>query len=290
MVSRAWATQSSASRWRGLGTPARKLSTSCPTTSGAAPSSNGPTPPPPAAARARPRAATTRAGGRARARASTPAAPPRRPRHAGTPARRPARGCARRPRAAGRPTPDPAATPPPGPFLPATTTSARAGSAGTNCSRSQSSSPTAASNVSSSNTTGSRPPSASSGRLGGQPDRPPELGHERRWRRLDRAQVEAHDVDAGVRGRLGERAQQRGLAHPARTVYPQHAERRFRRRERPQEQLELRRASHEPPPPRTLQAVGHRRRRRGSYESCRAIGDIVCPSQPTRVGATALRV
>ena len=52
MVSRAWATQSSASRWRGLGTPARKLSTSRPTTSGAAPNSNGPTsaPRPPAAA------------------------------------------------------------------------------------------------------------------------------------------------------------------------------------------------------------------------------------------------
>ena len=43
VVSRACATQSSASRWRGLGTPARKLSTSRPTTSGAAPNSNGPT-------------------------------------------------------------------------------------------------------------------------------------------------------------------------------------------------------------------------------------------------------
>ena len=96
----------------------------------------------------------------------------------------------------------------------------------------------------------------------GSPTAPPELGHERRWRGLDRTQVKAHDAHAGVPGRLGERAQQRGLAHPARTVYPQHAERRFRRIERPQEQLELRRASHEPPPPRTLQAVSHRRRRR----------------------------
>src|SRR5262249_17420919 len=51
----------------------------------------------------------------------------------------------------------------PGPFLPATTTNARAGSDGTNSSRSQSSSPTAASNVSNSNTTGSPPASASRG-------------------------------------------------------------------------------------------------------------------------------
>ena len=107
---------------------------------------------------------------------------------------------------------------------------------------------------------GRRTPRA--GRLGGQPDRAPELGHERRRRRLDRAQIEAHDADAGVRGRLGERAQQRGLPDPAGTVDPQHAERRFRRRERPAEQLELRRTPDEPPPPRTLQAVGDRRRRR----------------------------
>jgi hypothetical protein len=45
-----------------------------------------------------------------------------------------------------------------------------------------------------------------------------ELGHECRWRRLDRTQIEAHDADAGIRGRLGERAQQHGLANPAGTV------------------------------------------------------------------------
>ena len=77
------------------------------------------------------------------------------------------------------------------------------------------------------------------GRPPGQPERAPKLGHERRWRRLDRTQIEAHDAHAGVRGRLGERAEQRGLANPARAVDPQHAERRFRRRQRRPEQLEL---------------------------------------------------
>jgi hypothetical protein len=70
--------------------------------------------------------------------------------------------------------------------------------------------------VSSSNTTGSRPISASSGAaFAGQPGRPRELGRERRWRRLDRAQIEAHDGHADVLGGLGERAQQRRLANPA---------------------------------------------------------------------------
>jgi hypothetical protein len=99
-------------------------------------------------------------------------------------------------------------------------------------------------------------------RLNGPPHRP-KLGHERPRRRLDRTQIKAHDSDPGIRGRLGERAQQRSLANSAGTVEPQHAERRFRRSERPYEQLELRRASHEPPPPRTLQAVSHRRDQRG---------------------------
>ena len=99
-------------------------------------------------------------------------------------------------------------------------------------------------------------------RLCRQPERAPKLRHERWWRRLDRAKIERHDAHAGVRGRLRKRAQQRGLANPAGTMDPQHAERRFRRSQRPQEQLELRGASHEPPPPRALQAVSHRQRGR----------------------------
>ena len=51
-----------------------------------------------------------RAGGRVRARTSTRDAPRRPPRYAGRPARRPARGCAGKPRAAGRPIRDLGAT------------------------------------------------------------------------------------------------------------------------------------------------------------------------------------
>lgn len=100
------------------------------------------------------------------------------------------------------------------------------------------------------------------GRPPGRAELAPKLGYERRWRRLNRTQIEAHDAHAGVRGGPGERAEQRGLANPARAVDPQHAERRFRRRQRPPEQLELGLAPHEPPPPRALQAVSHRRQRR----------------------------
>jgi hypothetical protein len=49
-------------------------------------------------------------------------------------------------------------------------------------------------------------------------ERPPKLGHERRWRRLNRSQIKAHDFRADILGRLGERAEQRGLANPAGSV------------------------------------------------------------------------
>ena len=107
----------------------------------------------------------------------------------------------------------------PGPFLPATTTSARAGSDGTNCSRSQSSSPTAASNVSSSNTAGSPPASASRGSVSaGSPSARPSsamnAGGEGSIARRSRLTTCTPASSAAS----AKRAEQRGLADPARTV------------------------------------------------------------------------
>jgi hypothetical protein len=55
-------------------------------------------------------------------------------------------------------------------------------------------------------------------RLCAEPERPPKLGHERRWRGLDGSQIEAHDPQACILGRLGERAEQHGLANSAGAV------------------------------------------------------------------------
>ena len=120
-----------------------------------------------------------------------------------------------------------------------------------------------------------------------QPERAPQLRHERRWRRLNRTQIDAHDTNVDIRRRLGERAQQRSLAHAARTVNPQHTKRRFRRSERPQEQLDLRRASHEPPPPRRLKRSATVAATGGSYDSCRAIGHIGVHAQPNALANLA---
>ena len=141
VVSRAWATHSSARRWRGLGTSARKLSTNLPTTSGTAPNSNGPTSRRVACRCERTSTSSDSASGwpcesststpcsssatpalRSKARASSGS----RLRKETTRSRSPQPGSRRHASRAA--------------FLPATTTSARAGSAGMNCSRSQSSS------------------------------------------------------------------------------------------------------------------------------------------------------
>ena len=162
VVSRAWATHSSARRWRGLGTSARKHSTNFPTTSGAAPNSNGPTSP--IACRCeRTSTSSDNASGWPCESSSIHAC-----RSSATPTLRSQARASSGPRLRNETTrsrsPQPASRrhASPGPVLPATTTSAHAGSAGTNCSRSQSSSPTAASKVSSSRTTGSPPASAAS--------------------------------------------------------------------------------------------------------------------------------
>ena len=163
MVSRAWATHSSASRWRGPGTPARKLSTNRPTTSGAAPNSNGTTSP--AAVACRCESTSTRSDSASGWPCESSDIHPRC--SSATPALR-RKACAssgsrlRRETTRSRsPHPGSWRHAPPGAFLPATTTSEHAGSAGTNCSRSQSSRPPAASKVSSSRTAGSLPASAS---------------------------------------------------------------------------------------------------------------------------------
>ena len=216
MVSRAWATHSSASRWRGPGTPARKLSTNCPTTSGAAPNSNGTTSAPrrlplrehvdqqrecervavrelehppqmllrdPRATQEGPRVVRLEVAQRNHAQQVAPAgiSAPRLP---GTV---PARHDDQRTR---RQRWDE--------LLPQPVLEPDRSLEGVQ----QQDDRLAA---------GKRLPRR---RLSGQPERAPELGHERRWRRLDRAQIEVHDAHAGVRAASPARASSAVLPTP----------------------------------------------------------------------------
>ena len=278
MVSRAWATHSSASRWRGPGTPARKLSTNCPTTSGAAPNSNGTTSP--AAVACRCESTSTRSESASgwpcesssihpRCSSATPAL--RRKACAssgvevaqGNHAQQVAPSGILAPRCPGSVPArhDDQRTTPAAPGRIARAASPRGRRQPRRC-------PAADSRLAA----GKRLPRR---RLCGQPERAPELGHERRRRRLDRTNIEVHDAHVGLRRRLAERTHQRGLANPARTADPQHAELRFRRSERPRNSS----SSAARPTNRRRRALFKRSATvdagGGSNESCRVVGDIL---------------
>ena len=85
-------------------------------------------------------------------------------------------------------------------------------------------------------------------------------------RRLVPAQVEPHGREPRGLGGAAERVEQRRLAHAAGAVDEQHAERRLLGLERPPEQLDLRRAADEPAPAGTAQPVRHGARGRGDLD------------------------
>ena len=84
-----------------------------------------------------------------------------------------------------------------------------------------------------------------------------ELGEERGRGGLDGAQVEPDRRAAALLRRLRECRQQRGLADAAGRVHPEHAERRLRGVDRAEEELELGRAADEPGAPRSAEPVRH---------------------------------
>ena len=188
VMNRACAASSSANRCRGLGTASTKLATSRPRTSGTAPSSRG-TAAPSCGRCASTSSSSESASGWAMGELQHPACSSsatcarRRSTRASTGSRLrndTTRSSSRQPGSSRHA--------PPGRSRPAITTSAPAGRAGRNSSRSQSSSPAAVSNVSSISTGRSRPPSAAA--PASIPSCSRELRRERRRGRLDRPQIE----------------------------------------------------------------------------------------------------